>query len=111
MKTQLITALVVATVLGTAAAAMAVNADPVVSPDPLTIVSTDIPTPGSSPAPVVLPGPVATTDPLVTPSVDPTTDPTDDPDLSVFPVRDEVDSDSDVESEDVNSASDGDRDH
>ena len=62
MKTQLITALVVAGVLGTSATAMAVNADTVVSPAPVTVVSTDAPTPD----------PMVTPDPSVTPTPDPT---------------------------------------
>jgi hypothetical protein len=52
MKIQLITALVVAGVLGTAATAMAVNADSVVTPAPSTIVATDAPTPDPSLTPV-----------------------------------------------------------
>ena len=90
MKTQLITALVVAGVLGTAATAMAVNSDTVASPDPSTIVLTDAPTP----------------DPLVTPDAMDTPDP--EPmiasDPSVLPLVDDMDDDGvseELESDDV----------
>ncbi|GAB2827248.1 hypothetical protein GCM10027022_17830 [Alpinimonas psychrophila] len=75
MKTQLITALVVAGVLGTAATAMAVNADTVVSPAPVTVVSTDAPTPDPLVTPVATPDPMVTPDPSVTPTPDPTMTP------------------------------------
>ena len=76
MKTLIITALAVAGVLGTAATAMAVNADTVVSPDPVTIVSTDVPTPGLVTDPVVTPDPLVIPEPLDIPVPVPTTDAT-----------------------------------
>ena len=62
----MITVLVVAGVLGTAATAMAVNADTFVSPNGLPVVSTDAPTP----------------DPSVTPLPDPSVAPAQDDDVS-----------------------------
>lgn len=80
MKIQLITALVVAGVLGTAATAMAVNADTVVSPAPVTVVSTDAPTPDPLVTPVATPDPMVT--PVPVPSPDPSIAPTPDPTMT-----------------------------
>ena len=97
MKTLLITGLAVAGVLGTAATAMAVNSDTVVSPDPVKIVSTDVPTPGFLTDPLVTPDPLETPVPVATPD---TTAPSaiyldDDSDDSDFDDSDFDDSDSD----------------
>ena len=73
----MITVLVVAGVLGTAATAMAVNADTFVSPNGLPVVSTDAPTPDPS----------VTSDPSVTPAPDPSVTPA--PDPSVAPAQDD----------------------